>query len=171
MQGEAPMGNDKELQDQETAMLRDVEVDAYLVQCVHLDPLALDEEFIRLPADVAYWNERYAQTIRAHLVVKHDMDKTRAAVMLEIREDAANTGVKMTVADVEARVLVDGRVADATVAAIEAEAAMKHARVRCDSLSAKRDMLQSLGAKVRAEMAGDPAVRELHGGRKLSDRR
>jgi hypothetical protein len=161
---------DAALQDTETKLLRDIEVDAYLVDCVKLDPIALDEEFIRLPGDLAYWNEKYAQAIRAHLHAKHDADKTRAAVMLEIREEAASTGVKMTVADVDARVTIDERVSEADIALVEAEAAMKHARVRCEAVMAKRDMLQSLGAKIRAEMS-DPVVREQFAGRRLSERR
>lgn len=166
----AAVGEQAQADATRTAQLRELAVDAYLVECVALDPLALDEEFVRLPADLAYWNERYAGAIRAHLVAKLDAAQVEAAVTLEIREEAAATGAKLTVADVEKRVELDPRVANAHVRLVETDAARQHARLRCESVAAKRDMLQSLGAKVRAEMA-DPMVREQFAGRRLSERR
>lgn len=159
-----------ETNDLETATLHDVEIDKLLLDCVSIDPLALDEEFVRMPADLAYWNEQYAQAIRDHLYAKHEYDKVRAAVMIELREDAAATGAKLTVADLEARVVLDDRVDAAHIAMIESEAHKAHMRCRADAVMAKRDMLQSLGAKVRAEM-NDPIIREQHVGSKLAGKR
>lgn len=151
----------------DTETLHDREVDSYLVECVRLDPIAIDEEFVRLPSDLAYWNECYADATREHLLAKHDAEVTKARVMLEIRETAQATGAKLTVADVEARVLLDARVEASAIRAVEAEAKRQHMRVRCESVMAKRDMLQSLGAKIRMEMV-DPVVREQFTGSKLS---
>ena len=154
----------------EAATLHDMEIDRLLLDCVSIDPLSLEEEFVRMPADLAYWNEQYAQAIRDHLYAKHEHDKVRAAVMIELREDASASGAKLTVGDLEARVVLDDRVDASHVALIEAEAHKAHMRCRADAVIAKRDMLQSLGAKIRAEM-NDPIVREQHVGSKLAGQR
>ena len=56
----------------------EIVVDAYLYDCVNVEPEALQEEFVRIPADLAYWNERYAQAHREHLLAKLDAERAEA---------------------------------------------------------------------------------------------
>jgi len=154
---EVPQPNNKV---NDTTVVRDIEIDTYLYECVQIEPEALEEEFIRLPADIAYWNEKYSIALREYLLAKLRADETKALVTMETREFANASGVKMTVGDLEAKVQLDDRVQDANLALVEAEAARQALRNRCDALMAKRDMLQSLGAKLRVEMMSDPVVRD-----------
>lgn len=150
--------------DGDTGKLHDLDVPQYLIDCVKIDDLLIDEEFMRASADLAYWNECFAVALKRHLRAKVAAERARAMATIAIRE--ANAGVKMTVADLEARVELDPDVIAATDECVEAEADRSHMRVRAEAVSAKKDMLQSLGAKLREEMR-DPSVREDHVGRKL----
>jgi hypothetical protein len=161
---EVPQANKKV---NETTIVRDIEVDKYLYECVSIEPEALEEEFIRFPSDLAYWNEKYSNATREYLLAKLRADETKAVVMLETRELATNQGLKMTVGDLEARVTLDDRVQDANLELVEAESKRQALRNRCEALMAKRDMLQSLGAKIRVEMMSDPVVREQMAASKL----
>ena len=62
--------------------------DEYLAECVVINDFALDEEFIRMPADMAYWNARYADALRNYLLAK--LDHERNAARLHLRTKAAN---------------------------------------------------------------------------------
>jgi hypothetical protein len=141
--------------------------DTYLAECIALDDFALDEEFIRMPADLAYWNSQYADALRTYLVAKLEHDRTRARVYLTVKavnEDGG--GKKATVADLEAMVVCDPAYHQTALTLLEADVAKTRLRGVVDAVVTKKDMLQSLGAKLRAEMAGDPMVRREHSERR-----
>jgi len=140
--------------------LRDIQIDEYLLECVAIEPTMLDDEFVRMPMDMAYWNERYSAAIRDHLMAKLHYDNTRAKVLLETRVHIEQSGLKRTVGDVDAMVTTDPRVVDAYLQYVEAEAQRQAIRNRCEAVQIKREMLQSLGAKYRVEMQTDPVVRD-----------
>jgi hypothetical protein len=129
-----------------------------------IDDLALDEEFRRTPSDLAYWNERYSQALKTYLLAKQRKETTWARLWLEIREgeSAGDPKHRVTVDDLKAMVQVRDEYQEVELETIEAEAAKESIKRFCDAISAKKDMLQSLGAKLRAEMDGDPAIRALH---------
>lgn len=142
------------------APMRDIQVDEYLLECVTIEPTMLDAEFIRVPVDIAYWNERHSAAIRNYLLAKLEYDKARARVGLEVREEAAASGVKKTVGDLDALVTVHPEVSELYLELVEADAERQAIRNRCEAVQAKREMLQSLGAKMRAEMMSDPVLRD-----------
>jgi len=150
-----------EVNPEETVLLRDIEVPKYLKECITLFPEQLDEELIRAPSDIAYWNEHYASALRDYLLAKNSAEVVRARVLIEIREKAAANGQKLTVGDLDAYVTVDDRVQAANLKEIETEAEKQLLRCRVESVTAKLEVLRSLGAKLRAEMMSDPSVREL----------
>lgn len=141
--------------------LHDMDVDAYLYDSVNIDPVAdLDNEFRGISAAVAYWNARYADAIEAYL--KNDLEHKRmnSQLYIEHREGLALAHGKVTEGMVRAAVETDQRYLDTKILSIESEAEKARLKGVCEAVSAKKDMLQSLGAKLRAEMAGDPALRE-----------
>jgi hypothetical protein len=140
--------------------MRDIEVDEYLLECVTIEPTMLEDEFVRAPAEIAYWNEKLNIAVRAHLLAKLRYDQIRAKIGLEVREEAAANGVKKTVGDIDAMVTLNPQVAGAYLDYVEAESERQALRNRCDAVQAKREMLQSLGAKYRVEMATDPVLRD-----------
>jgi len=145
---------------EEMGELRELEVERYLLDCVEIHPEDLDTEFQRLPGDVAYWGERYSNAVEFALRAKLDLDVIKAKLHLEIKEDALASGSKMTVGDLDARVHADPAYVDAAARLVTAEAEKQRMRSRVDAVNAKRDMLQSLGAKIRVQMMADPVVRE-----------
>lgn len=140
--------------------LRDIEIDEYLLECVVIEPTMLDEEFTRIPVDLAYWNERYSDSIRVHLISKLEYEQVRARIGLEVRSKVAESGVKKTVGDIDAMVSTNPEVSAAYLAYVEADAERQAMRNRVESVNAKREMLQSLGAKMRAEIMSDPGLRD-----------
>jgi hypothetical protein len=127
--------------------------DTYAKQSVEIVPEAIREEFVRVPSDMAFWGERYAEAVRAYLVAEQNRKATHARLRLTIRSVAAAGGTKMTEADVEAHIESAPEYQNAKLAEIEAEAAKLAAKTRFDAVAAKRDMCMSLGAHIRSEMS------------------
>lgn len=61
-------------------------LEADLRDAVRVEPLALEEEFVRTPGDLAYWTARHAVAIGVHLRAKARAKKLRALLFLEARE-------------------------------------------------------------------------------------
>ncbi|KKN67989.1 hypothetical protein LCGC14_0455450 [marine sediment metagenome] len=140
----------------------DVSIDEYLMQCITIDELLLDDAFKRTPAELAYWNARFAEANRSFLIEKLDCDRMGAQLYLEHREILLTLERKPTEAMIKASVESDDRYYEARTKLVTAEAERVRLRGVCEAMITKKDMLQSLGAKLRAEMSGDPAVREQH---------
>jgi hypothetical protein len=132
----------------------------FLNRCVEIDPLQLQEEYIRLPGDTAFWNARYAEAYRRWLEVKIERDVTLAEAAQEARAVLKDRGAKATVAEVEEQQALDVDV----IRVRKLEAQLEADKVRLngvmDALRAKREMLISLGAHIRLEMGNDPSVRQ-----------
>jgi hypothetical protein len=150
----------------ETDRNEQAELAQYLKDCVRIEPLALEEEFVRMPADLAYWNERYAKAVRAHLIAKIDGDRSRAWARQALRIKFTNPenahmlgGGKVTEALLESHITVYPSVRAADDAEIEAEAKKIRLHGIIEAIRTKRDMLISLGANMRAEMQNDPMIK------------
>jgi hypothetical protein len=153
------------------AKLNDVDVDEYLKKSVDIEPMAIEEEFVRLPGDLAYWNERYARAVNDYLKAKVGRERTESRLYLEQREhltakasvEAAEgkKGAKAPTVD-EIRSAVAGH--RDMVEAEDAELLMEVEKVRLygvlDAIRAKRDMLIQIGSRQRVEMEHDPVIRE-----------
>lgn len=170
------------------AKLYDMDVDDYLYSTVNLEPLAIEEEFVRLPADLAYWNMRYAKALEALLRAKRDRDLLERRHYMEGREilmgkarEAADTAaseaadmveggkkkasVKVsvkapTVGDIESYATTHPEVLAAREAEIVAEVEKVKLQGIVDAVRAKKDMLIQVGARQRTEMESDPSLRE-----------
>ena len=150
----------------ETDRNEQAELAQYLKDCVRIEPLALEEEFVRMPADLAYWNERYAKAVRAHLTAKIEVDRVRATTRQVMRIRLTNpenahllAGGKITEAMLESFITSDGDVRRVEDAEIEAEAKKIRLHGIIEAIRTKRDMLISLGANMRAEMQNDPMIK------------
>ncbi len=129
---------------------------------VKIEPLALEEEFVRLPADLAYWNNLYAQGLRRFLIAKARIKHVKAQLYIEIREVAAEAGAKTTESSIEAAIETHEKYREASDELIAAEVNKSKVGGAVDAVVAKKDMLVSLGAHIRAEMGGSPSVRRDH---------
>lgn len=133
----------------------------YLRECVRIEPMALEEEFVRVPSDLAYWNEEYSKIYQFWLERKMIREQVQAMVQTECRErlEATKKGGKPTVGEVENEMLLDTRYQQAKSKEIQAESEKVRLAGVLDALRSKRDMLISLGAHMRAEMQNDPMIR------------
>lgn len=160
------------------ALLQDLEVDDYLGRCVELYPETINEEFVRLPADLAYWAHRYAEALRGHLRAKLAAEKARAQLRQEHRvvlENVARGGAekagRVTESQVEAAVDMDSRWEAARLAEVEAEVERVRLQGVMRALETKGHMVTALGQQVLAEKRADPVLREMSRDRTEGPRR
>lgn len=154
--------SEDEIPEDGTAMLHDLEVDAYLKRAVHIEAVALEDEFVRLPSDIAYWNERHSIALRAYLDAKMDRERVLGTLMCDltlVEELEAYLGKKPTVDQIKGRVLSDPKYDAAKRKENRTDQERTRLRGAVEALATKRDMLISLGAHVRLEMMHDPIVR------------
>jgi hypothetical protein len=142
------------------AHLQEIEVEQYLKDSVDIEPTALQEEYVRVPADIAYWNERYSVALRAHLMAKMALDRIYAGLQIETREKLALEGGKVTESTVSANIELNTAYQAARLELVTAE--VEAARIKGVSYAviAKREMIVSLGAHLRIELQHDPIIRE-----------
>jgi hypothetical protein len=142
------------------AMLQDIEVEKFLKDSVDVEPTLLQEEFIRLPADVAYWNERYAGKLKAHLATKVEVDHLHARLYIEIRETMEAEGKKATESAVEAKIETSPVYHQMRLTLVGLEAEVAHLKGVLEAVRTKREMVISLGAQLRQELQHDPVIRD-----------
>ena len=97
------------------------EMEEYLRKCVRIDPLDLQAEYVRISADLAYWNDRYADALRSYLMSKVDLRVLEAQLEPITRQALIDTNGKTTEAQVKAALEGDERIVDANRALVEAE--------------------------------------------------
>ena len=131
----------------------------YAAECLTTPPPeALQEDFIRYSADLAFWLAKLADAKRDVSMTDLGVKETLATADYEVRADLQAVG-KVTEAAVDARVTRHPAVQAARRALIEAEHAADHVRAVVEGMKAKRDMLVGLGATHRAEVQADPVIR------------
>jgi len=135
------------------------DLDQYALDCVKIEPLALEEEFVRLPSDLAYWNNRYAEVYRYWQERKHIKETMAHTLGAFFREQLSVTSKgRVTVAEVEEQVTLSEDFKQARAKELHGEVEKIRVQGVCEALRAKKDMLVSLGAHMRAEM-GDMTMR------------
>ena len=141
-----------------------------VLEAVSVDPLDLQEEFRKIPSLLAQYNEEYAIALRRWLRCKAEVDRTHARLYLEAREVAEELGEKVTEGSLKATIEAKQAYIDAVDARIAAEVQKVRLGGILDALSAKKDALISMGANMRAEMSGQPHLRnEVKGHRDVQD--
>lgn len=136
-----------------------MEFEQYAYDSIAITPEAISEEFARVAVDLAYWNAVYAEKMREHREAELTQKRTKAMLYIKHRTILTETNGKTTEAQVDAAVLLDEDMVVADTNLITAEVEMTKARGTLDAVRAKREMVVSLGAHLRAEMAGDPVLR------------
>jgi len=140
----------------------------FLTDSVKIDPLDLNREFVEFPARLAYWNNNLADATDRYLTAKADYETAKAAARVRLRSSTLTIGKAPTREDIDAMVVLDDDVRSAQEVFMKADVDRTRVRGIVEALCAKRDMLQSLGAKIRAEMHSDPALRaQMAGGSAL----
>ena len=125
-----------------------------LDEMAEVDPENLAEEFIKLPAQIAYWSALTASATQHVLVAERQLKAKLASLWLETRTKLTldPTKGRATEALVDATMQADPRWSEAHVEVEEARLILAHAKVRMDSLRCKREALSSFNALRRAEL-------------------
>lgn len=138
------------------------DLEKYLAECVDIEPTLITEEMVRAPADMAFWGGRHAEAHKRHLLAKLSRDRTTARLRIEVRERLAMQSAKVTESMVESAVEMDPEYHAAKLEEVEAEVEVLRLRNALEAVRAKKDMIVSIGAHIRAEMERDPMVRREH---------
>lgn len=147
-----------------TAKLRALEIESFLVESVEVDPLRIQDHYVSIASQYAYWSHQHAVADRNLKLAKMEEDRTRAALSILHRQRLiANKVAKPTESQVAAEVLMDDEMCEVTRDRIEAEFEEKRLKGVTAALAIKNQSLMSLGAHVRKEMDGDPMVRRAYG--------
>ena len=134
-------------------------LDEYLRECLRIEPLALQEEFVRTPADFAYWNEQYKQALEKYMNAKAERERVFAKVYLISCEKPMPNGKQATVDYAKALVEGDPEYRNVYQDEITAEVEVAKLKGVLEAIRTKRDMLIQIGAQVRQELQHDPLVR------------
>jgi len=141
-----------------------VRIDTFIQECVTIEPIALTEEFARLPADFARWNEVYAVAHERYLKAKLHAARTRATAALNIRRNPALYAQaykvpKLTEGIIESILALDADVQVAEDVVVHAETERNRVRGVLIALGRKNDALVTIGAHQRAEMSNANGMR------------
>lgn len=140
------------------------------LELLELDPLALEDEFVTLPADMARLNEKYADALRDQLRAKFELEQVEARLYIQISEIAQKAKEKdpkakgrsrsgLTEAAIKSRILGSEEYQDARLELIDAEVDRVKALGRLEALRVKKDACISIGAQIRAEKEMNPRLR------------
>lgn len=147
-----------------TGKLNGLAVERYHAECVEIDPDGLDEEFIRTPADLAYWNERVTLAVEERERAKVERERVEGALMInpEFLEAIERlVGKKPNLDQLKGAIAQDAGYKEAKRREIDAEVEKTRCKGVVDALVTKRDMLISAGAHIREEMRQDLRLRDL----------
>lgn len=130
-------------------------------EAVAVDPLSIDDEFASLPGQIVRYNNLFSDAMKTLLLAEAAEDRMWAKMYILHREESRDEKAKIT--ETEIKSLIESskewqRVHDAV---IDAKIEKQRLHGVLDALSAKRDALISIGAKMRAELAGQPHLREM----------
>lgn len=133
--------------------------DTFLRQSLEIEPDQLNKEFIRVPGQLAYWNGQYAEAYKAAGLAKINYDRAWAQLYCALKAQQEGSKKPFTVDHLKALVDNDEDLHNLQMEVVIAEAEKLRLRGICEAVAAKKDMVQSLGAKFREEMRGDPMLR------------
>ena len=123
-----------------------------------INPVALQTEFVQLSGHLAYWTQQYAEAQTQAATAKAALEQLEAKISLDHRTDREIKGMKATEALLSELVHTDDRWIKAKRAHILADGNRLKVSGIVDAIHAKKDMLVTLGAHMRAEMAAFPSV-------------
>lgn len=157
---EAP--NADELSDEAAEELeaRIADEELKLRERLKIEPLALEEEFVRCPSDISYQSAKYARALGEYLRCRSAQKRMRGLLLLKAYQQLRDTGGKPTESQVAAMVDQDPRWLRMRHAEDNADALREKAKGDMQAVLAKKDMLVQMGATARAEMERDPAIRD-----------
>lgn len=133
----------------------------YLEESIDINEARLNDEFIKMPAAIAYWANEHANKVADYQHAKLNKDQTYARLFTKYHAKLLDEKERPTEKKVDAAIELDHEMYQAQVALLTAEREKNHVAGIMEAVRTKRDMLVSLGANYRAELQGDPSLRAL----------
>jgi hypothetical protein len=132
----------------------------FLRACLEINPTDLNQEFIKVPGEIAHWNEQFANATYAHATAKLTYEREYARLFVELRNTLdPNTKKPPSLELLKAMCDADEDLGELAHDMNLKDADRIHIRGLVDAVVRKADMLQSLGAKIREEHRGDAGLR------------
>lgn len=146
------------------AKLNEIEVEDFLAKCVNIEPMMLEEEFVTMPSQMAYWNARLSEANKTFLRAKITRDQTHARIRMELKaqhETQAQTDLEAEMkASIEAQKEAE-KESGKKKAAPKSPAKAKGPTV--DDLKAMTDQHPDVRAAVEAELLSEAEYDYLRG--------
>jgi len=142
--------------------------DEFLRQCLEISITDLNAEFIKVPGEIAYWGEQLSSATFAHASAKLAYERERGRMFTLLRNRHVEGKKPLPVDAIEAVIAEDDELYELQLEVLQKDAARMHIKSIYDAVSRKADMLQSLGAKIREERRGEPALRQRDAERHLT---
>jgi len=126
-------------------------------------------EYIQLPSILARWGSERVALAKAQRLAELDLEVVKASAKKTAKEarlaevEAAGKDSKLKPLSEDAAddaVTLSAEYRQARLRVIDATERKEQAQVMVDAVAAKKDMLVSLGADLRAEKEADPSIRD-----------
>jgi len=126
-----------------------------------VDLPSLQENFLRLPTEVAHWAEKLAVASKEYTLAKARAEMQEARLIERTRIELQKTNPKVSQSAAERRAKGLARWLEIKAEVAEAEGAKVYARGIMDALQSKQSALISVGASMRAELGAlNPLIKE-----------
>lgn len=123
------------------------------------DPDNIDDEMMRQAGLYAHYAVKASQAAEAADNAKIKRDITESKIDMEIRDNAAEEGTKLTEGKITAMVKTDVRWVKASKYYNAAKATAELGKYALEAFKQKRDMLVQIGVSMREEMKGEVRVK------------
>ena len=125
-------------------------------RAVSIDVHDLQGEFVRVPSDIAHYGSLAADALENALSTKRQLEAGEGQVRMEYKQSQKD---RVTEAFLDSCVVQDPRYRVLREQADRADVLRVRAVGVCTALQAKKEMLISLGAHIRAEMQTNLTIR------------
>lgn len=125
-----------------------------------IEEAAIHGHFLRLSSDLAYFNGIYSDVLGLLRVAERRLEFGEADIRLEYRQSTQPSGKAATEGYIDECVKADHRYRKLREEVDNAEVLKSRVSGVVDAIRSKKEMLITVGANMRAELEGDPMIRE-----------
>lgn len=143
--------------------------DEYVRQATSIDANSINDEFVRTPSDLAYFNSLYADAYRDWQLAKMHTEQVYGNLTVQLRERLKAINPKTTVSEVESTVTTHPEYTDIRNVELSLEVDKVRLTGICEAIRCKKEMLISLGAHIRFEGEFSIRSRDTEGIKEQAD--
>ena len=141
--------------------------EADVLSAVSVDANDIENDMVKLSAQLARFNYLLTQALRASLTAKMNLEIGEARMHLMHRASLEQLGHKTTEKLLESLVRDDPNYTILREALIVADVERERLRGITSAIMAKREMLVTIGNRINAELRADPVAAAVRGARRI----